>query len=517
MSHVPYEVECCKADARCGEGNLEVGYRSLSIHRLWTQVNLRLASYLYPDEDRKTGLISLNETRNLARWVVGLEYRDIPEEVIAKAKALILDSFGSQLGGSVQPSLKKLLRYVRIEGGSPEATVVNYGDRTSAYHAALLNGAFNHGFEFDDHPHNECCTVVPAQVMGERELCSGREFITAAIAGYEVFCHIAAAGNPGFMKRGWHAQNAQGPIAAATAAGKVLKLDEEQMDNAISLGVSQCGGTFQHSQRIGGEAKRAHGGLGASSGVRAALLAKEGFTGAREILEGDKGYYRAFCGEGEYDLTKLLDGIGKEYLILNSAIKTYSCCAAQWEILDLVSRLRKENNIQPEDVEQIEIGTSPLAMWMVGTINEPDNCILSAQFSARFGVALNLTTGSNLPKDYLENVPPSEAILALMKKINMAEDEEVSQESQPAEGRLLETVKAKATIKLKNGKVIRGRTGYGKGYPQNPITTEELQDKFRLQATLAQLPETKQKKIIEAVNALEDLEDISTIVPLLVR
>ena len=465
-------------------------------------------------------MIVVNETRDLAKWIVGLRYRDIPEEVIAKAKVLILDSFGSQLGGSVQPSLKAVLRYVRMEGGTPEATVVNYGDKTSAFHAAFLNGAFNHGFEFDDHPHNECCSIVPAQVMGERELSSGREFITAAIVGYEVFCRIAAAANPGFTKRGWHAQNAQGPIAAATAAGKILKLNEEQMDNAISLGASQCGGTFQHSQRVGGEVKRAHGGFGASSGVRAALLAIEGFTGAREILEGAKGYYKAFSGEGEYDLTKLLDGVGKEYLVMNSCTKIYSCCAAQWEILDLINRLRKENNIRAEDVEQIDIGTSPLAMWMVGTITDPDNSILSAQFSARFGVALNLTAGSNLPKDYLQNVPPSPTILALIKKINMEEDKEVSSESSPSEGkkaRSPEIIKAKATIKLKNGKVIKGQTGYGKGSPQNPITTKELQDKFKLQASLAQLPETKQKKIIEAVNSLEYLEDISTVIPLLVR
>ncbi len=474
--------------------------------------------YLYLE--RQDLLIVMNETRDLAKWIVGLKYRDIPDEVIAKAKVLILDSFGSQLGGSVQPSLKMVLRYARMEGGTPEATVVNYGDRTSVFHAAFLNGAFNHGFEFDDHPHNECCSVVPAQVVGERELSSGREFLTAAIAGYEVFCRIAAAASPGFTKREWHAQNAQGPIAAAAAAGKILKLNEEQMDNAISLGVSQCGGTFQHSQRVGGEVKRVHGGFGASSGVRAALLAREGFTGAREILEGAKGYYKAFSGEGQYDLTKLLDGIGKEYLMMNSYAKIYSCCAAQWEILDLINRLRKENSIKAEDVEQIDLGTSPLAMWMVGTITDPDNCILSAQFSARFGVALSLIAGSNLPKDYLLNVPPSPAILGLMKKINMAEDKEISSGSLVTEDGKTgssELVKAKATIKLKNGRVVKGQTGYARGSPQNPVTIKELQDKFKLQASLAQLSEAKQERIIEAVDSLEDLEDITTIIPLLVR
>src|SRR5574341_1268414 len=140
----------------------------------------------------------MNETRDLARWIVGLKWGDIPQEVIDYSKNLILDTVGCMFGGSIQDSNKAALRFIRSMGGVPECTVVNYGDRTNAFNAAFLNGSFGHGWDFDEmHPggagHAVSACTAAAMALAERELISGREFLEAWITGYEVTNRIGAA------------------------------------------------------------------------------------------------------------------------------------------------------------------------------------------------------------------------------------------------------------------------------------------------------------------------------------
>ena len=182
----------------------------------------------------------MNETRDLARWIVDLKWGDIPPQVIDHAKVLILDTVGCMLGGSIQETNRAALRYTRAMGGALQATVVNYGDKTNVYNAAFLNGSFGHGWDFDDHvhggsPHSMSATTAAAMAVAEWQLNTGRGFLEAWIAGYEANNRIGAACGPAFGQRGFHHVGTIGSFAGTAVASKLLRLDEWKTENAISV------------------------------------------------------------------------------------------------------------------------------------------------------------------------------------------------------------------------------------------------------------------------------------------
>jgi 2-methylcitrate dehydratase PrpD len=459
----------------------------------------------------------MNETRDLARWIVGLKWGDIPQDVIDYAKILILDTLGCMLGGSIQDSNKAALRFVRAMGGLPDSTVVNYGDKTNVFNAAFLNASFGHGWDFDDminagagHAVSSCTGATLA--MAERELISGREFLEAWITGYEVANRIGAATKPGHMKRGFHEVGTIGPFAGCAAASKVLRLDEWQTENALAITVSQAAGTFQHSQTTGGAVKRCHAGFAASSGVRGAMLAQEGVTGPREALEGKKGFVLCHSGE-ENDMGAITGELGKEWYTTKAAIKPYSCCAGQYGMLDVIYKLRSTHGIKAEEIQSIKLWASSRNHWMVGTIKgEEVQDIFGAQFSARFGIGLALVLGHNGIKAYHHNTPPYgrwPEVVEVAKKVEIFHDKEI-----PERGPIFGY--AKCEIQLKDGRSIKGESGSPKGFPGNPMTREERLEKFYGQALLVQTKE-KSDKIVELAEKLEELDDIRPVVGLMVR
>ncbi len=462
----------------------------------------------------------MNETRDLAKWIVGLKWGDVPEDVIHYAKILLLDILGCMLGGSIQDSNKAALRFVRAMGGTPESTVVNYGDKTNAYNAALLNGSFGHGWDFDEQTtpggsHTASACTAATLAMAERELITGREFIEAWVAGYEVANRIGVAVNPGHMHRGFHEVGTVSPFAGTGASSKVLRLDEWQTENALSITVSQAAGTFQHSQTTGGAIKRCHNGFGASTGVRSAMLAKEGLTGAREALEGKKGFILCHAGE-ENDMGALTRDLGKLWYTTRATIKNYSCCSGQYGILDVFYDLKKKYNFKIEDIESVKMGVAGVPAWMVGTIKGEDvKDIFGAQFSARFGVGLALVVGDNRIRGYQRNIPPfgkSKEIVEIAKKVEIVHDKKIDTIRENT-GNLSY---ATAEIKLKDGRVLEGESGWAKGSVDNPMTREERLDKFYGQALIV-ITKEKAAKIVELTEKLEELDDIRPIVELMVR
>jgi len=463
----------------------------------------------------------MNETTDLAKWIVGLKWGDIPEDVIDYAKVLILNILGCMLGGSIQNSNKAALRFVRSMGGTPESTVVNYGDKTNAYNAAFLNASFGHGWDFDEQvtpggSHTASSCTAAAMVLGERELVSGREFLEAWIAGYEVGNRIGVAVNPGHMHRGFHEVGTVGPFAGTGAASKILRLDEWRTENALAIAVSQAAGTFQHSQTTGGAIKRCHSGFASSTGVRSALLAKEGITGPREALEGKKGFILCHAGE-ENDMEAITRELGKLWYTTRAMIKNYSCCSAQYGILDVIYNLKRKHDLKPEDIESIKIGVAGLPKWMVGTIKGDEvKDIFGAQFSARFGVGLALVVGDNRIRGYQHNIPPFgkwKEVVEIAKKVEIAHDAKIDSIYEKTGNFGYATVQ----IQLKNGQVLEGELGgWPKGFVENPMTRQEQLDKFYGQALIVQTKE-KADKIVALVEKLEELDDILPIVELMVR
>ena len=463
----------------------------------------------------------MKETRDLANWIAGLKWGDIPKTVIDYAKILILDTLGCMFGGSIQESNKAALRFVRSMGGVPESTVVNYGDRTSAFNAAFLNASFGHGWDFDElifpgSGHCASACTAAAIALGERELISGRDFLEAWISGYEAANRIGIAVGPGHMEqRGFHGVGIFGPFAAAGASSRILRLNEWEIDNTLAITVSQAAGTFQHSQTTGGAIKRCHMGFAASSGVRSALLAKEGMTGPREALEGKKGFVVSHAGEGS-DTGAITRDLGKVWYTTKAAIKNYSCCAGQWGILDVIYDLKRSHNIMPEEVERIKMGVAGFPEWMVGTIRGEDvKDIFGAQFSGRFGVGLALVVGDNRIRGYQHNIPPFgkwREVVEVSKRVDIGRDETRI----PIQEKTGSDWCTTGEIKLKDGRVLKGEGIWPKGTAANPITKELVVDKFYSQALIVQTKE-KAEKIVGLVEKLEELDDIRCIAELMVR
>jgi 2-methylcitrate dehydratase PrpD len=449
----------------------------------------------------------MNETRELAKFITEVRYDDLSNEVVEKAKGLVLDLFGCQLAFATLPWSKAVFKYVRNKKSSGnESTVVYYGLKTNPEDAAFANAVFGHGFEMDDTEmltgsHPGVAVIPSALAMGEKGVISGKEFITAVVAGYEGMLRPGIAAKA-MMFRGFHSTGAGGPLGAAAAAGRILGFDTDTMVNALGIAASQSSGITEYAVS-GGSVKRMHAGFASSGGVRSALLAKLGITGPIAPLEGKKGFCYLFSSE--CSIGEITKDLGKEYRIMLTGNKPYCCCAGQHAVVDAGDKIWKEHVFKPEDIAEVIIEQTPREAINLGNIIFPED-IISAQFSARFGLALRLIKGGNGFQDYNEKNIKDPQIIELIKKMKYIPDEKFKVDA---------VGPAIVTIKLNNGTVYKERIDYAKGTIQNPMTRQELENKF-IGLTSNILPAKKIEGIIQNVMELEDLDNINKLASLLV-
>lgn len=452
----------------------------------------------------------MDETRKLAQFVKEIDYNDMDEKVIEKAKGLVLDQFGCQLAFSTLPWSKAVYKYVKSrKGGTEDSTVVNYGLRTTPEDAALANVSFGYGFEMDDydfscHTHPGCVVVPSALAIGEMEMINGKEFLAAIVVGYEVMLRIATATHDMF-RRWFFPTSVTGPFGAAAVTSRALQLDLDATLNALSIAAFQSGGLGEWSE-TGGSVVHAQTALAAHSGIRAAFLAQGGLTGPPTALEGKKGFSQAYAEK--YFLNEITEGLGKQYRILSIGTKAHCCCGAIHPAIDAVSKILKEHPIIPEDIEEVTVGQKRLDVASTGSITEPED-ISGAQFSLRFGVALRIVKGGNQFKDYTEENIRDPKVLSIARKINHVFDEEMENAKTPAYA-----VPAKVTIKLKNGTIYKERIDCAKGPVGNPMTKDDIENKFRGLASVV-LPDDQVEKVIQTVWGLDKLDNVNKLGSLL--
>jgi 2-methylcitrate dehydratase PrpD len=451
----------------------------------------------------------MNETKELAKFITELRYGDLSNEVIEKAKGLIIDLFGCQLAFATLPWNKAVYQYVRNKkSAGAESTVVYYGLKTTPEDAAFANAVFAHGFEMDDvemltasHPGG---VVIPsALAMGEMGVITGKEFITAIVAGYDAMLRPGIAARA-MMMRGFHSTGVGGTLGSAATAGKILGFDVDTMVSAFGIAASESSGVTEYAIS-GGSVKRLHSGFAAQSGIKAALLAKLGITGPTAAIEGKKGFCHVFSDE--CSIGEITRDLGKEYRIMLTGNKPYCCCAGQHTVIDAGAKLMKEHIIKPKEVTEIIIEQRPREAINLGNIIFPED-IISAQFSARFGLALRLIKGSNGFQDYNEKNLKDPQILDLIKKMKYIPDEK-------CEKLKVDGGPALVTIKLTDGTTYKEQIDYAKGTVQNPMTMEELKDKFKGLVS-GIIPAKKTEDIIRTVEELEDLDNINRLASMLI-
>src|SRR5437667_4715995 len=337
-------------------------------------------------------------TRRMADFVAHLRFERIPEEVRERVKLLILDSLGCGLYGANLPWCRILQDTFGGLDASRTTSVWGTGQKLSSPHATLVNGTQVQGFELDD-VHRDgvlhCGAVTLPAVIAVAEshaVLSGRAFLAAAVAGYEIGPRVGKCMGQEHIGQGWHSGATLGVFAAAAGAARGLRLDAGKAVHALGIAGTQASGLM--AAQYGAMVKRMHAGRASQSGLYGALLAEQGFTGIEDVLESE---YGGFCttfsrSNDRFRLAELTAGLGETWQTMGVALKFYACVASNHTTLDALRDLQARKAFGAEDVQKIVVHGSQVTADHVGWKYEP-NGLTAAQLNLPFCVATYLLEG----------------------------------------------------------------------------------------------------------------------------
>ncbi|WP_211229904.1 MmgE/PrpD family protein [Desulfovirgula thermocuniculi] len=437
----------------------------------------------------------------MAGFTCGLSFRSLPREAVHMAKLALLDWVASAVAGGREAPARMALKVIRGQGGYPQATLLSEGEKTSCLNAALFNGLASHILELDDvHRgaiiHAGAAVLPAALAVAEMTRSSGRQLLEAIVAGYEVAIRTGEAVTPSHYYY-WHTTGTCGTFGAAAAAGKLLGLNEEQMVWALGNAGTQAAGLWEFLAD-GAMSKHLHPGRAAQSGVLAALLAREGFTGATRILEGERGFCRATAPS--FDLSKLTAGLGERpYKVEENSFKIHASCRHTHPAVDVVLDLARRHDLRPDRVGGVIVRTYRTALDI--TANHQPSSVYAAKFSLPFCVALALVKRRCALADFTpENLFHPE-VRELMGRVSLVADAEL-------DALHPERWPAVVEISTVDGQVYTGRTDFPRGDPENPLTEEELREKF-YGLVAGPWGEKKAEALGMAILNLEEVEDVA--------
>ena len=442
----------------------------------------------------------------LAEHVCGSGFADLPTATRVATRNDILDTFGCLLGGSGAPGIAELARVLGGWGGAQQSQVILWQLRLPAPQAALLNASMAHALDFDDtldhggsiHPG----ASVLAASLSVSDMLGGvpGEILLLAIAlGLDVSCRVALAST---VDRGWHRTAAMGVFGAAAAAGKLLGLNVEQMVNALGIAFSQSSGNRQCIVD-GALTKRLQAGQAASSGVLAAILAAQGFTGAHNIFLGRFGFFELYQ-PGGYDAARLLDDLGREFRGDQLSFKPYACGRPQHAILDAAIAARNQlalvAEVDPAEIADVRVTAVPATIreqFYGAPHKRRPTQIVEAQFALPYLIAAALVHG---------RVGITEVADIHNAQVRSIAETMLGIDAGQKTGRV--------TIRLRDGRTATGRTGPPLGSPENPLSIDRLEMKFADCARNAVRP-LSDDAVRAAAHTILHLEDVGNVSELL--
>ena len=441
----------------------------------------------------------MGATAILAEFASKTRIADISAEAVAATKRHILDCAGVTLAATVESAGRIVLDITREQGGAPQARVLGSSLRTSAVAAAWANGALAHLLDFDDtgFSHPTACILPGALAMVEEAGATGGDLVAAVCVGLEIFERMSLSGRqhePELRRRGFHPTSLYGCSAAAAAAGSIVRLNPAQMAVAIGLAAANAGGLTQH---FGTWGKGIHAGNAARAGVTSVLLAKKDYFADPDGLDGDYGFFSAFHGAGNYDLGNVADALGTHWSIVDPglSIKRYPCCGATLRALDAAQGLLREHGIKFDDVATLHVDVHPDLLCTV-RFHKPTQGF-RGKFSIDYVLAAMLLDGrvdlASFTDEYC-NAPRMRASLDKVQVIAHPEwpDDKPSRRNSPV------------TITMKDGRKFTKSVEKVRGSPENPLTRDELMDKYRGCASRV----LKGERLERSITVLENLEKI---------
>ncbi|HEY0297329.1 MAG TPA: MmgE/PrpD family protein [Bordetella sp.] len=416
-------------------------------------------------------------TQGIAQFVSGLRYEAIPPEVVTRIKLLMLDSLGCALYGA-QLEWSRILQ--KTLGGldtTQGCAVWGTGQKLSAPHAALVNGTQVQGFELDD-VHRQGvlhvgAVVLPAlvSIAEMRPGMSGREFLTSAVAGYEIGPRVGICMGPEHIAQGWHSGATLGVFSAAAGAARGLGLDVDRTVHALGIAGTQAAGLM--AAQYGAMVKRMHAGRSSQSGLYGALFAEQGFTGIVNVLESEYGGYCTTFSRStdRFKLEELTAGLGEVWQTMGIALKFYSCVGSNHSTLDAIRALQAEHPFGEADVEKIVVHGSQVTMDHVGWKYEPQG-LTSAQLNLPYCVATWLLDGDCFVDQFTEDKVADPERMRVAGKVQVAHDAEIT-----AKGSKFRHM-VRVEVFLKNGTRLARTVEAGRGNERDFASEADIVEKF---------------------------------------
>ena len=440
-------------------------------------------------------------TRDIADFAANLQYSDIPDDLILNAKQCIRDSLGCGAFGAPTPWVQAVVRTVTLLGQKPSASAWGMKVKVDPLGAAFINGTAAQGYELDD-CHDQSMShygagVVPAVIAcseGAFGAFDGKDMIRATVAGYELGTRIGNTVSPSAFHRGFHPCGLTSTFGSAAAIAKLLDLDTDQYVSALGLAGSQAAGLM--AAQFGAMAKRFHSGKASQNGIIAALCAREGLTGVRDVLEAP---YGGFCStySSEYDLSFATDGLGTDWEMRRNGFKRYSSLASSQTSVDALRAIREKTGIRGEDVAKVRVGTTEMVYVHCGWPYVPNGETISAQMNLPYTAAVTLLEGTAFIDQYTDDKLLDPKIIDLANRIEVYVDPELD----AREKHQMRAVRV--TVTMKDGTEHFYEQTYRSGHWRNPMSEDALKEKFRDLAGRVLLPEA----VTEIEQIIDNLEN----------
>jgi 2-methylcitrate dehydratase PrpD len=454
----------------------------------------------------------------LADFACRLSMDQMASTVIDAVKMNVFDTLACAAAGSSAPAVAEARGLAAEWGGAPQASILAFGDKVPAHHAAWVNGTMAHARDYDD-THDAAVlhagvSVVPAALAAAelRGGASGADFIAGVAAGLETICRLGVATRIGIIESGYMYTSLFGYFAATIAAGRVLGLNRAQMVNALGIAYSQVAGNHQVT-RDSALTKRMQPGFAAKAALVSVQLAQREVRGAQATFDGLDGFLRVYLRD-RCDGEVLRDRLGEHYEFTRLSYKPYPCCRFNHSAIDAALALRAAHELAPSRIRRIRVGVNRQAYEAVCTpveVRLAPKTNVDAQFSIPYTVAAAILDGGVRLEHFTDAALRRPDLLALARKVEPFVDDDIEREW----GRNISP--AELHVELEDGTTCTLRIDVPRGHPNRPMSAADFEAKAKDCVRNAVLPlqDDAHRRLRELVDRLDGLDDVRALAQVL--
>jgi 2-methylcitrate dehydratase PrpD len=444
-------------------------------------------------------------TRELAEWVAGLRFEDLPSEVADEAVRAFTDFLGESIFvGATKAWGQSIADFcVHQGGGQPEATILATGKKTLSARAAMANGTMALGFEYADFCSNSRAypfAVTAPLALAETRHKPGQDLALAIAIGYEVQARINRATlRP--SGSAFYVPALYGTFGAASGGARVLGLSGQLTNYALGLAAAFTGGTFQGHEE-GAWQRSLNGGMASERGVTAALLAETGFRATEMGLEGVQGFAQMYS-QGHLDVSALFDGLGDSFVITDRWVKNYPMNLTLHAPVEALLAIIRAHDVHHEDIVEIDAGWQRVEPFLA---KHKVSTVVSAQASLPFALSVAAVRGKIGVDEFTDETVADPVIQGMIPKTTVHQDDELFKKvknSQPGS----------VTVRLRDGREFTEEVLYPKGNPGNPLSEDEFKGKF-MDMVARVLGEPQADELYRRARELTSIADVAELAPL---